>query len=139
DRLEESATDAKNPFLLGEVFILRTRLEVAQGLSERVATSPQKPPEAFPSAGEHGEYLGVRGLALAAIGESRACIDTLETAQQTSRANEVGVLTACATAVLGMQKTEVDADIIRAAVEVALKTGHVDALVYAYRACPPLL
>jgi DNA-binding CsgD family transcriptional regulator len=140
DRLEESAVSAKNPFLMGEVLILRSRLDVAQGLSDRVAMLPKKRAETFPSPGEYGEYLGIRALAFAASEETQAAIRALEAAKQASQVNEVRVLAACAGAILAIRNSEAEQPTIaRTAFELACKTGHVDPVVYAFRAYPRLL
>jgi ATP/maltotriose-dependent transcriptional regulator MalT len=140
ERIETSARATDDPYLLGEVSILRTRLAIAQGIPEAAFATPEKPEEEFPAKGEYGEYLALRALALASTEKWTQAQELAAAAVRITRLQEVQVLGACANALIALGSTSTGyCARAEAAFTKVMEGGHVDAFVCAYRARPELV
>ena len=92
-----------------------------------------------PNGALYGEYLATRALALASLGRLEQASEAIEQAQSVTSTAETSTRSAFATAVVSLQREGTPRTDVSAAIATAWTTGHLDAFVLAYRACPALL
>jgi DNA-binding CsgD family transcriptional regulator len=113
---------------------------LAEGLFERAAEILEEVPELGPPAGEYGEYLLGRAVALACLGDTTRARDLAARGVQHTRALEAQTLAPFVMAISAMQDKESEADELALhACRNAKATGGIDSFVSVYRSWPRVL
>jgi ATP/maltotriose-dependent transcriptional regulator MalT len=140
DRIDHRVATSRDIFCQVEARLVRARLLIAQGLSDRAVQYLHDPPKRFPFAGEHGEYLATLGLATACTGDAKEALRLAKEARLEAQTVEVRSLTACANAIVEIDTKSANAQLAaRTAFQTVLGTGGIDSFVTAYRGYPPFL
>jgi ATP/maltotriose-dependent transcriptional regulator MalT len=124
------------------VDVLRARIHLCNGAPERSVALLRDRDGTATSPGMQGDFLATHGLALICSGNLLKGRSLLDEAEQVTTHLEARTISAFGRAVathFSSGTGEVDKEALRKACAVAADTGHFDAFVTAYRACPALL
>jgi len=123
--------------IAGNAALQLIRLRIALGDLDRAAVLLQRDPVG--SLALRGEFLALRGIVLAALGEDQAGEQALHEAVETSRFFDATALASLGVAILELQRdSDGSADVARATIRRSIDRGHIDPLVTACRALPEL-
>jgi DNA-binding NarL/FixJ family response regulator len=140
DWLQADAERSGDVFVALESRLIRAKLLVAQGLSQRALEILQDPPDRFPFEGDHGEYLAIMALAYACASNPVLAARMADEAEATTQAVETQALAPCVRAIVALQEDSSSAhDVCSGAFARVLAVGNVDSFVVAYRGYPDLL
>jgi LuxR family maltose regulon positive regulatory protein len=132
DRLSAELSDVHN---IVDAKVLRARLLVSRGLfgDADVVTEAALPKR--PGRAMFAEYLAVRAVALAGLGQTDRARQLVKEARALTRVAEAVVPSACAIAVCALHDEDSSgAEVLaRKALTLAVRTGNVDALIAVYR------
>jgi ATP/maltotriose-dependent transcriptional regulator MalT len=127
-------------FVIGQIQLKRSRLKVAAGDVKRAEIIMRaSPPPGLPLA-FYGEWLGLRALYLAALGDSNGAREAIVNARRTSTYVDARNFSDLAGAVVSI----VDSDTVEtrahalSVIRRLFRTGHLDGIVLACRAFPPI-
>jgi ATP/maltotriose-dependent transcriptional regulator MalT len=124
------------------VDVLRARIHLCNGAPERSVALLRGRDGAATSPGMHGDFLATLGLAVICSGnfvEGRSLLDEAEEVTTHLEARTISAFGRAVASHFSSGSGEVDTGALRKACSVASDTGHFDAFVTAYRACPALL
>jgi DNA-binding CsgD family transcriptional regulator len=128
----------EDPFLLVNASAALARLHIAQGDCSKAAAATA----AYDSSKAsilYGEYLGVRAVALAALGESQRARDAIAAVPDAASHAEARAFAELARVILACNEGGDEVAITRDAIARIKALGQLDAFVTAYRAFPGLL
>lgn len=118
---------------------LRARALCAQGRPDAAVDITSADWRHPPNRALYGEYLTTRALALASARRPAAALEALEQARETTRTAEMSTRADLVVPVISLERDgDVAAELARGTAT-AWSTGHLDAFVCTYRACPRLL
>jgi DNA-binding NarL/FixJ family response regulator len=136
---EEYGFRRSDVFVQMNAAVLRARLLLYEGLANDAVAHLREHWQALPERSLYAEYLSLRALALACLGEVDACEDEIECILQMTRGIEARVLALSARAIGAAALGGADAsEKVSAALEASLDTGDYDGLFLACRLSPPL-
>ena len=136
----EGRSDSASPFVVGQIHLKRSRLKAAVGDvqgSEIILRNP--PPSDLPRA-FYGEWIGLRSLYLAALGDFASARQAICDARATSSYIDAANFADLASAFADLHERGDDASHLQATSTVRrmLIKGHLDGIVVACRAFPRL-
>jgi LuxR family maltose regulon positive regulatory protein len=140
DWLRSDDLAQENQFLAAQERMLRARLWLAQGVSERAVAVLEDPPVRFPHSAEEKEFVALRSLSLVAAGRIEAALEDADAALVGARSVEALTLVPAIRAIAALKTQSHDAqELARHAFTVAQSSGDFNSFVTAYRAVPELL
>lgn len=137
----ELAAEAMNDLHnLGNVYVARFRVLLAQGRSADIAKEDPVRWRRSLVPSMLGEYLGTYAMALACAGQSMRALQVASSVDEITRSLEAQTAVRFARAIVAAQTHRPDYEnALRGALDAAREANHLDGIVVAYRAYPPLL
>jgi ATP/maltotriose-dependent transcriptional regulator MalT len=140
DKIGRAAAAINDEFLWADERILRARVLLAQGRPVDATQTLALDPDLRLPRGLQAEYVGCRGLTLAAQGASAAALADASQASRLTSHIEGNVLSLCVRAIVAIHESEpARRTLTRESVALALRTGDLNDFVTGYRAYPGLL
>lgn len=133
------ALEPRDRYIRMELASIRARALCAQGRADAAVAITSADWSDPPNRALYGEYLSTRALALAADGKPESAVQAAADAEAATTTAETLTRVALARALLSTHEAACDRAQVRAATAIAWSSGHLDAFVCAYRACPRLL
>jgi LuxR family maltose regulon positive regulatory protein len=120
--------------------VLRARVDLCCGSSERAVDLLEKRDTPFTSTGMEGEYLATLALALACCGRTEEALAQIDVSERVSSQLDAAPMRDFARLIATHSvKGQIDVSLRLEAFRTVITTGNFDAFVCAYRAFPPLL
>jgi ATP/maltotriose-dependent transcriptional regulator MalT len=133
----ETMNDLHN---LGNIYVARFRLLLAQGRSAEIAREDPVRWRRPPVPSMLGEYLGTYAMALACAGQSLRALQAASWVDELTRSLEAQTAVRFARAIVAAEARRSDCgNALKDALDAAREANHLDGIVVAYRAYPPLL
>lgn len=137
----EVAAEAMNDLHnLGNIYVARFRVLLAQGRSVEIAEEDPVRWRRPPVPSMLGEYLGTYAIALACAGQSKRALQVASSVDDLTRSLEAQTAVRFARAIVAAEARGPHyGDALRRALDAAREANHLDGIVVAYRAYPPFL
>jgi DNA-binding NarL/FixJ family response regulator len=140
DSAELEAATMNDLHNLGNIYVARFRLLLAQGRSAEIAREDPVRWRRPPVPSMLGEYLGTYAMALACAGQSLRALQTASWVDELTQSLEAQTAVRFARAIVAAEARRSDCGAaLRGALDAAREANHLDGIVVAYRAYPPLL